>query len=279
MATAASVYLAEKGRDPRQYTLVATGGAGPVHAVEVARKIGLRTVLVPPAAGVGSAAGLLAAPPRMDFAHSYLSPLDAVDWGRVAGLFAGMEERGRTMLRATGVRDDDVAIERSADMRYRNQGHTVPVPVPAGPLGPHAVSALADAFAAVYERMYGRTIPGVPIEAVTWRVTLAGPAPTVTIAAALSAARAETSDVPPIKATRAVSFPRSATPVPVPVYARDALQPGDRVVGPLIVEEVESTTVVGPGDVLHVDEQMNLIIAVVPLAPAVAREERGGNAG
>src|SRR5262249_27332055 len=157
-----SVYLAEKGRDPRRYTLVATGGAGPVHAVEVARKIGLRTVLVPPVAGVGSATGLLAAPPRMDFAQSYLTPLHAVYWGRVASLYGGMEERGRAMLRATGVNDGDIAVQRSVDMRYQSQGHTVSVPVPAGPLGPHAISELTDAFGAVYQHMYSRTIPGVP---------------------------------------------------------------------------------------------------------------------
>lgn len=279
MATAASVYLAEKGRDPRRYTLVATGGAGPVHAVEVARKIGLRTVLVPPAAGVGSAAGLLAAPPRMDFAQSYLASLDAVDWGRVVGLYAAMEERGRAMLRATGVVDHDIAIHRNADMRYQNQGHTVPVPVPGGSLDPHAVSDLADAFGAVYQHMYGRSIPGVPIEAVTWRVTLEGPAPAVTVAATLPTARAQSDGAPPVKATRAVLFPRSAMPVPVPVYARDALVPGDRIIGPTIVEEVESTTVVGPGDVLHVDGQMNLIITVAPLAPPAVGEETGGSAG
>jgi N-methylhydantoinase A/oxoprolinase/acetone carboxylase beta subunit len=255
MATAAGVYIAERGQDPRSFTLIATGGAGPVHAAGVARKIGIATVLVPPAAGVASAGGLLVAPPRSDQAHTLLARLDAVDWPSVNRLLHELEHAGRAELAEVGAQDG-LTITRSVDMRYLQQGHELNVPLPAGPLSEVSTSTIAVAFEEHYGAVFGRIIPGVPVELVTWRV-------------AVQAADAEsrlgevhsTSDTLRPEATRLAYFPSTNWTL-TQVFDRAALAPGDCFEGPLIVEEAASTTILGPRDSLTVDGYGNLILTI-----------------
>lgn len=254
MASAAGVYIAERGQDPRRFTLIATGGAGPGHATGVARKLGIARVLVPPAAGVASAGGLLVAPPRFDLAHSHLTGLDAADWDALNLLLDDLEQSGRAQLERAGTLDD-IAIERHVDARYLQQGHELSVPLPVGELNAAAAEVVAAAFERQYEAVFGRVIPGVPIELVTWRVTVQarGADIELTVPHIDTTAREATS--------RSVFYPASGW-IETPVVDRAALVPGAFHRGPLIVEEAASTTVIGPGDELTVDERGNLILTI-----------------
>jgi N-methylhydantoinase A len=259
MATAASVHIAEKGKDPRAFALVATGGAGPVHATAVARKIGLGTVIVPPDAGVASAIGLLNAPPRFDAAHSQPVRLESIIWEEINDILDSLESTGRSTLRATGIDELRMAVERSVDLRYVNQGHEVLVPLPDGALRADHLDVILNAFASEYRERFNRTIPGVPVEAITWRVSVRGPVQrTSGVEFEKPVSTATTNPF----SQRQVFSQRLMDYESWPVYRRRMMRPGHEVTGPAIVEDVSSTTVICHNDRLVVDGASNLIITV-----------------
>ncbi|MBX6351356.1 MAG: hydantoinase/oxoprolinase family protein, partial [Clostridia bacterium] len=174
MAGAARSHVVERGRDPRRYALLAFGGAGPVHAVQVARILGVSEVIVPPAAGAASALGFLVAPLSFDFARSLPARLRAVDWPQVNASLAEMEARGRELLAEAGVQDG-VTVERWADMRLVGQVHDIAVPLPEGPLGPERAGEIAQAFTRAYRELYTHVPPGIEIQILNWRVRVRGP--------------------------------------------------------------------------------------------------------
>jgi 5-oxoprolinase (ATP-hydrolysing) len=282
MAAAARVHIVEKGRDPRRYAMVAFGGAGPAHAARVARILGVGEVIVPPASGAASALGFLVAPLSFEFVTSRPGVLAELDLGAVNELLDGLEAKGRALLAEAGVPPADVTVTRSAEMRLLGQVHDITVPLPAGPLVPGTLPALTAAFETEYARLYTHVYTGNVIQAISWRVLAAGPAPTV---------RLERPDGGPpaaaaLKGRRPAYFAEAGGFVPTPVYDRYALQPGDAIEGPAIVEEREATTVVPPGDRLEVDGHLHLRIRIarstsldrlvtreMPLAAAVARIE------
>jgi N-methylhydantoinase A len=256
MAAAARIHGIERGKDLRAYPLFAFGGAGPVHAWHVGRILRVPRVIVPFAAGAISAWGLLVAPLAFDFVRTAPQRLDGADWSRINALFVEMEEAGRDVLRAAGVAEPEVTVRRSAEMRYVGQGHEVEVRVPHGILGPSSVAEITDGFEAAYRALYSRTPMGVPIEALNWRLVVSGPAPRVSMSGP-DAGRA--SGTRPIKTTRPAYFPEAGGYVETPVYDRYGLPPGMRFDGPAIIEERESTTVVGPGARISVDPRLTLI--------------------
>jgi N-methylhydantoinase A len=245
MASAARVHAAERGHDATGLPLFAFGGAGPVHAFGVAAALGTRTVIVPAAAGVMSSVGVLAAPLVTDAVRSRLEPVDAETLARVEPLFAELEREGEAVLESSGV--THIVHERSVDMRYVGQGFEVTVPIA-------PAEDLEAAFAAAYVRAHGRSGPDVPIEAISWRVLSRGPDPALRLVAAL----AEDGDAR--KGTRDVFFGDGY--VPTPIYDRYRMGPGATVDGPAIVEERESTTVVGPDATARVAADGSLIIEV-----------------
>jgi N-methylhydantoinase A len=256
MANAARIHLVEKGRDPRDYNLIAFGGAGPVHAYRVAERLKLKTLVCPLAAGVTSAFGMLTAPLAFDFVQSYVTSLSEVDFAVLERLYADMEQRGRALLTAAGV-EGDLTLMRSADMRYLYQGFEIRVPLSAGRLTPDDRSALRSAFADEYERLYKRLNPGVEIEVVNWRLVASGPPPHIVLPAAastngsLSAAR---------KGERPVYMPEHNGYLPCSVYDRYLLPVGETLRGPAVVEERECTVVIGVDATASVDEEQNLVI-------------------
>ena len=258
MANAARIHLVEKGRDPRDYNLIAFGGAGPVHAYRVTERLKLKTLVCPLAAGVTSAFGMLTAPLAFDFVQSYVTSLSDVNFEVLDHLYADMEQRGRTLLTAAGV-TGDMTLTRSADMRYLHQGFEIRVPLPAGRLTMDDLSALRSAFADEYERLYKRLNPGVEIEVVNWRLVASGPPPHIVLPAAaptgrsLSAAR---------KGERPVYMPEHNGYVPCRVYDRYGLPVGESFQGPAVVEERECTVVIGPGATASVDAEQNLVITL-----------------
>ncbi len=242
MANAARVHAAERGIDIRGYAMVATGGAGPVHACGVAERLGIRTVIVPPTAGVSSAFGLMLAPISFDFARSYVARLEALNYARLNTLFEAMETEGAVVLRDAGVAPSQMRIERTADMRYVGQGHEIRIPIPGGRIGPDSLDEIHERFDTEYVRKFTRTCEGVEIESVHWRVRMSGPKPDI-----------GDPELPPstggdaVKGVRPVLFDAETGPEPAPVFDRYRIDPGFRATGPAIVEEDESTAVVPHG--------------------------------
>ncbi len=255
MANAARVHILEKGLDPRKYAMIAFGGAGPVHAFEVARLLRLPRLIVPLAAGVASALGFLVSPVARESLFSYVEELEGMDWERVNRFLAEKEGESFRFLKQNGLDASEILIRRVADMRYSGQGHEISVRIPSGVLGPASVSAIEAGFDAEYTLRYQRTSSGLPRETVTWRTVASGPEPHFV---PRPAARSESG--PSKKGERGVFFPGEQGQRVVPVFDRYLLPPGTSLSGPAIIEEKESTTVAGPGSQIHVDAFGNLII-------------------
>jgi 5-oxoprolinase (ATP-hydrolysing)/N-methylhydantoinase A len=269
MAGAARVHVVEKGRDPRRFAMVAFGGAGPAHAVRVAKSLGVDTVIVPPASGAASAFGFLGAPVAHESARSAPALLAELDWSPVNAMLAELEADGRANLATAGLAADAVAVRREAELRLAGQVHTLRVAVPGGRLEAAAFAALEANFAAAYRRLYARDPFGGELEVISWRVTCTGPAASPGLRRLIRPDAA-----PRPMAWRLAWFPETGRQVPTPVHSRYALAPGAVIAGPAIVEEDEATTVIPPGDEVSVDALGNLVIAVRAAAarPAAADE-------
>ena len=260
MANAAKVHIVEKGEDPKAYSLVAFGGAGPVHAFWVAEKIGAPVVICPPSAGVASAGGFLLVPISFDFVRTFISRLDQFQFELVNGLFDEMESEGRKMMKDAGVHEDEIRIVRSCDMRYLGQGHEINVPISAGVLDGSKVSSLKESFERQYEAIYYRLNPMLPIQCINWRMTVSGKSPS------LPADREKMRYASPdqaIKGTRQVYLPEKEGFEPCTVYDRYLLFPGVEIKGPAVVEENESTTVIGSQGSAAVDENGCIVIRIL----------------
>ncbi len=256
MAGAARIHAIEHGQDPRRFTLVAFGGAGPVHAWRVAQLLKLRQVVVPVAAGVTSALGLLATPPAIELSRSLPGRFETLDWGEVDRVLADMEEHGRRILGRLGVPPEAVRLRRIAECRYVGQAYEVQVVLPDGSVAALGADALAGLFEARYRALYRRTLPGGRFEALTWRLQAQGPAPTGR--ARLWGGR----DAQVAKrGERDAIFPGPGR-LPCLVLNRYALRPGDAFAGPALVEEDETTTVVGPGASVEVDDALRLVMTL-----------------
>lgn len=242
MAGAARVAIAERGRVPREYALLATGGAGPVHAWNVGRKLGVRHVVCPPCAGAGSTIGMLMAPARIDRVASFTHALHDVDWVAATALFATLEQDALGVAAETGADLAHRTVRRLADMRYVGQGSEITVAMPAA-LDADAVRA---AYEASYRTLFGRTPPGTTIQFVALRLALTAPMPGAGGVLRLGGAAA-TNAAAALKGRRAVYFDNGCGAVETPVYDRYALPTATRIDGPAVFEENESTFIIGPG--------------------------------
>jgi N-methylhydantoinase A len=256
MATAARIHIAEQGQDHRRYRLLAFGGAGPVHAYGLARILGIEEVVFPRGAGVASAIGMLVAPRSTEFTRSYLQRLATTDWDAVHRILADLEARGRELLLEAGAAAADIRIEPSADMRYVGQGYEVTVPVSRAALLERNSADLRAAFEAQYQERFGRTLPDMQVEVVSWRIR-ASSAPMADEVRLEQAATA--ADHRPV-GERPVYFSELGAFTSTPIYARNRLSMGVRVEGPAVIEEAESTVVVGPRAHVTVDDNGNLIM-------------------
>jgi N-methylhydantoinase A len=256
MAGAARMHAIERGRDLRRFAFVATGGAGPVHAWGVARALGIRTLVFPPSAGVASAFGMLTAAPGFEFARSLPAPLEETSWEEVRRAVAELVQAGSAQLREAGVAGGDVRVDLAADVRHRGQGEAVTVALGEA-LDHDPVRQVEAAFQAAYTRLYGHRPPGVGAEVTTWRVRVMGPEPELDVAA-----RGEPGGGDARKGRRPVWFAEADRFVETDVVDRYRLRPGAELRGPAVVEERESTTVVGPGGRARVDELGNLEVQV-----------------
>lgn len=263
MGSAARIHVAERGRDPRRSALVATGGAGPVHACRLARKLGVGRVLCPLGAGVASTVGLLVAPPRVDLVHAAVARLDELDWEGLEASYAAMRAEATALLGRLGAAPEDIAFAPLADLRYVGQGFEVVTPLPAGPYGPGSREGFTAAFEAAYRALYRRVVPGAAVEGLHWRLRASGPASGAEqVAAALRArgAAGGAADGDSRRGERPAYFPELGGFVVTPVHDRYRLWPGDQLRGPAIVEERESTVVLPPGTTARVEPALTLVI-------------------
>ena len=266
MASSARVHLIEKGRDPRRYAMVAFGGAGPAHAVRVARALGIRQVLIPPASGAASALGFLAAPLAFEQSRSALTPLgSSTDWSVVNAHLGSLESSARGRLREAGVADSIMSVERTAEMRLVGQLHQIMVSLPEGELTADSLPAVREAFARTYRALYTRVVEDAEIEVLSFRIRVSSPEPKI----ALSGAVAGKASGQALKGRRPAYFDGKFHDTAV--YDRYALSPGQTLEGPAIIEERESTTIIAPGDRLTIDATRNLRIDVAAAQNAPVR--------
>ncbi|MDQ3411011.1 MAG: hydantoinase/oxoprolinase family protein [Chloroflexota bacterium] len=259
MAQAARTHLIERNQDPRQVAMVAFGGAGPAHAVEVARILGIRRVIAPLGAGVASAIGALTAPMALPLVRSYMTLLDAADWDHVWALYDGMrDEAERAFAGVTGA--ESVRYGAALDMRFAGQYHELRVALPGGVPEREHVAELAAAFQAGYTAEYGRAPGGLPVEILNWHLTAELPGFAFNLA---KEPRREADPNGARKGERAVYFRRPEPGYrPCPVYDRYGLNPGAAFAGPAIVEEREATVVIPPGCRVVVDGYRNLLMSL-----------------
>src|SRR5437667_4102355 len=277
MAAAARIHGIERGRDLRQYPLFAFGGAGPVHCWQVAKILKVPRILIPFGAGAMSAYGLLAAPLAFDFVRTGRQRLDRADWPAINRLFAEMEEEGRALLARAGVAPADIHLSRIAEMRHAGQGHEVECAMPLGALSTESLPTITASFENAYRALYHRLPHGVPIEALNWRLTVSGPQPGTGLSGrsepgralirppSVHASRSAPTTTGPARATkgaRQAYFAEVGGFVETPVYDRYALRAGAEFAGPAIVEERESTAVVGPGARCRVDDGFGLVVEI-----------------
>ena len=239
MANAARVHAIESGKDARGRTLIAFGGAAPLHAARLAEKLGLDRVLVPSYAGVGSAVGFLRAPIAYEIVRSSLQRLDQFDAAAANALFAAMRGEAEPIVRR-GAGDAPLTETRSAFMRYRGQGHEIAVPLSTGIYRDDDAALLHAAFEDQYRRLYSRVIPGVEVEILSWVLLLSAPVPAET-----STPRPALEPHTPQPArSRPVLDPETGEFVEVAIYERRDLLPGASIPGPAVIVEDETSTVV-----------------------------------
>ncbi len=258
MSYAVKGVTTERGLDAGDFALVAYGGAGPLHATQVARELGIRKVIVPTAPGVFSAFGMLFSDLRYDFVKTSLMRLEDASFEAIERIYAELEQQGRDAIANTAVRPQKIDVKRAFDMRYIGQEHAVTVDLPMSVFKKKDRAAIKRHFDAMHERRYGTCAPDERAEIVSLRTTVTGlmrkPPP----------GKIGRGGTTPPKAAftgkRPVFFGAKGKFISTPTYARSALLARNRIRGPALIEEHASTTVLLPGDALEVDAYGNLVI-------------------
>ena len=238
MANAARVHAIERGKDTESRTLVAFGGAAPLHAARLAEKLGIATVIIPTGAGVGSAIGFLRAPVSYEVVRSRIMRLADFDATAVNGLIEDMREEAYAVVESAAP-DSELIENRAADMRYIGQGHEIAVALPPRALSAGDSDVIRHAFEDSYRTHYGRTIPAVDVEILNW-----------TLSVATVAQRPDPVEMPPARPApspvqrRLLLDPATGSPADVPVHRRSDLVPGMTIPGPALIIETQTTTVV-----------------------------------
>lgn len=257
MIAATRIHVAERGADPRRLKLMAFGGAGPIHAHQIARALKMRGYIIPASAGVTSALGFLTAPASFDFARSFVARLTAETLPTLDTIYAELEVQGRAMLHEAGVAEGEMRFLRQADLRHVGQGHELPLPLPFPRLAEVDLDdTLRPYFYEFYAGIYGHAHRHLDLEIITCRLTATGPRPRVSLRETPSEARPVGEA---LKGERQAYFAELGGFVQVPVYDRELLAAGMQFTGPAIVEEKDSTAVIGPGAHVTIDRFANLL--------------------
>jgi N-methylhydantoinase A/oxoprolinase/acetone carboxylase beta subunit len=256
MVNAIETNSVRKGYDPREFVLVAAGGAGPLVGADIARTMGIPNVLVPPHPGVTAAAGLLASDVRHEVAATGWQDLASLDHAAMEALFAKLEQEVRERLESAGFPAERATLERAADCRYAGQGYELRVTAPTGRIDEPWAQSVRDAFEARHEREYFGRFAELPVQVVNVRVTGVGHMPALRWPAAPSG----NGDVPGQEHPVVFDGPDGPQTLPTRIVRRDDLFAGAAFAGPAIIEQTDSTTVVPPGASARVDEIGNIVL-------------------
>ena len=254
MASAARVHAVENGKDTADRALIAFGGAAPLHAARLARKLGMKQVIVPVGAGVGSAFGFLRASIAYEVVRTRHQRLDMLDAKMLNELFATMRAEAEAVVRPAAP-GETLVESRQAFMRYRGQGHEIAVPLPNEPFASDAAGELRRRFEATYEQVFGRAIPKLEVEALTWTLSLATDRPLPAPAKAIAASAA-----PPPSGHREVLDPASGAREKTALHERAALKPGMTFDGPALIVEDGTTTVVPKGFTARINSVSQIVL-------------------
>jgi N-methylhydantoinase A len=272
MTMAVHLITVQRGYDPRDFALVAFGGAGPLHANRLASALGVPTALVPPSPGIASALGLLATDLRHDLSHTVRRPTASLDATEVETAFHRLERQGHSMFAAEGVVGSSVSFRRIFEMRYVGQSYELAVAVGNEPITNSVLSSAEAAFHEAHQRAYGHAARTEPTAVVNLRLTAIGQIPKP----GLRVLKADASSHHARVATRAVFFEESGGYVPTTVFDRYRLGAGLHIPGPAVVEELDSSTLIHPGYEAIVDRLGNLRIGGMRATKLPGATDRGG---
>jgi len=245
MAEALRIVSVERGHDPREFVLIAFGGAGPMHAAALAAELQIPEVVVPPVPGAFSALGLVASDLKRDYSRTLYADLRALDPDDAGRALAEMEATASEWLAAIEIPPERRALSRAADLRYRRQAYELTVPLAGGPVTRAGLDRLADAFHDKHRQTYGHANPEEPVQLVNLRLTAVGRLPGLRFGQPPATATAR-------RTMREVWFPQTGS-ASCPVHWRDGLPSGETLAGPAIIEAMDSTIVVPPGWIAAVD--------------------------
>lgn len=259
MARAIRVISVQRGHDPRDYALIAFGGAGPLHACRLAKELDMKRVVIPRHPGILCAMGLLLTDLKTNFSATSLSPLDEKSLQVLINGFAGLDKQCQEWFEREHVAKDQQGTGRTVDLRYVGQNYELAIPLPAGPITGETIDALLKAFSAEHLRSYGFVSEGEPIQIVTLRVEATG-----------GVRKAEFPAYPEegpyasaaVIGSRKVWMSEANGFVETKIYERSLLKAGNHVAGPAIIEQLDATTVIPPDMVARVEPHLNLIIEV-----------------
>ena len=244
-----------RGRDPREFTLLAFGGSGPIHAVEIARALGIGKVIIPPAPGVFSSVGLLVAQPEQHFVQTFFGKADAINIASLNLLYKDMEEQGISTLTSEGYEPKDITWRRAVDLRYVGQAYELSIQAPRKEITVDDVSELVNDFHKEHEKTYGHMATDEPVEIVNLRMTALGKP-------SIATPVQSTSDIKPSgKTNRDVYFGPTHGLLQTPIVLRSDLS-FERKSGPMIIEEYDATVVVFPDCHASLDQWGHIVINV-----------------
>lgn len=257
MAGAIRLISVQRGFDPREFVLVAFGGAGPMHANALARDLRIPKVLVPMSPGVASALGLLVSDIKHDYVQACIQQMDSIDFQYVNKTFQDLERKGRQVLASEGIDDSSISFTRYLDMRYVGQSYELKIQIPSRDIKPGNEEELNAAFFRAHEQAYGYAATSEPTEVVNLRMTALG---AITRPQLRQLKLAGRDSAKAIKGEREVYFAEAGKMVRCRVYDRYRLEFGNRIEGPAIVEEIDSTVVIHPSYFADVDQYGNILI-------------------
>ena len=257
MSLAVRAVSVERGYDPRDFAMIAFGGAGGLHAVEVARELHIPRVIIPNYPGQFSALGMLMADIQHDYVQTYYRSLAETDFGAVERICGELIARGRARLEGEQVPEDAMLFQSFLDLRYAGQDFSIPVPVPAEYIRQGDAAGIEKSFNELHERRYGYHTPEHALEIVNVRVSAIGKRKQIELPVPEGPGKGN-----PLAGKRLVYFNDSKTPVDCPTFKRELLSPGFKITGPAVVQEYASTTVLFPGDTLTVADTGELLITI-----------------